>query len=276
MNIRDTNGHRRPIPRVISTRSSRTIRRDRRANILGAAVVLAAAVAGVAQAATGWPPFLPPRETLSPDVAASIERVWTDPTLTRTVEGPLAHVPFDIHMWFVDSPEVTAAAARHLGLVQYEVRMIDEQMYEADDHRGARGRYRILVREPGQRVILSWGRHTRTPLGTIGGQALTVLTFQRAGRVTTQQLTAYVLIENPVAAFLARALIPIFGGLADRRLAELLQVTAQVAEWAARTPAEFCDWLATEPVSRADLSRLAEPGEACWLVLGERPGSSAW
>lgn len=69
---------------------------------------------------------------------------------------------------------LAAAAARHLGLAQYEVRRIDAQVYEADDHRGARGGYRVLVRQPGRHVILSWGRHTGGLLGTIRGQALTV------------------------------------------------------------------------------------------------------
>jgi hypothetical protein len=259
---------------VASTRLSRTIRGDGRAKIFGA-VVLAAAVASSARAVTGWPPFLPPRETLSPDVASSIERVWTAPTLTRWVEGSPAHVPFDVYRRFVDSPEVTAAAARHLALAQYEVRMIDEQLYEADDHRGARGFYRVLVREPGRRVILSSGWHTSTLLGTIRGQALTVLTFQSAGWVTTQRLAAYILIENRIAAFLARALIPIFGGLADRKLAESFQVTAQVAEWAVSKPVEFCEWLASGPVLRADSSPVAESVEECRLADVVRPDSSA-
>jgi hypothetical protein len=259
---------------VSSTRQSRTIHSDGGTKIL-AAVVLAAAIASGARAVTGWPPFLPPRETWSPDVASSIERVWTDPTLTRAVEGPPAPVPFDVYTRFVDGPEVTAAAARHLGLAQYEVRRIGEQVYEADDHRGARGLYRVLVREPGQRVILSWGQHTGTLLGTIRGQALTVLAFQRSGRMTEQRLTAYVLIEHPVAAFLARALIPLFGGLADRKLAEGFQVTAQVAEWAVSKPVESCEWLASGPVPRADLSPVAESVEECRVAAVGRPPSSA-
>jgi hypothetical protein len=201
--------------------------------------------------------------------------VWTDPTLRRAAEGRSAPVPFDVYTRFVDSPAVTAAAARHLGLAQYQVRRIGEQLYEADDQRGARGFYRVLVRESGQRVHSLVGQHTGTLLGTIRGEALTVLTFQSAGPVTRQRLTAYVLIENPVAAFLARSLVPLFGDLADRKLAEGFQVTAQVAEWAVSKPVEFCEWLASGPVPRADLAPVAEWVEECRVAAVGRPRSSA-
>jgi hypothetical protein len=147
---------------VTSTRQSRTIRGDCGTRILGA-VVLAAAIAGSARAVTGWPPFLPPRETWSPDVASSIERVWTDPTLRRAVEGRSAPVPFDVYTRFVDSPAATAATARHLGLAQYEVRRIGEQLYEADDQRGARGFYPSWCASPASESFSRRAAHRGAP-----------------------------------------------------------------------------------------------------------------
>jgi hypothetical protein len=193
--------------------------------------------------ASRWPPFAPARETLTPRVAAGIERVWTNPTLVRTVEMEPAAVPFEMYAVFIDVPDVTAAAARRLHLAKYQVHMLDDGWYEADDHEGASGLYHVVSREGGRRVVLSWGSHRGALLGTIRGSALTVIELDDRHQFTGQRLTAYVVIDNPVAAALARVLIPIFGDIADRKLTEGLAVTSQVAAWAMTRPAEFCDWL---------------------------------
>jgi hypothetical protein len=213
------------------------------------ALLLAAVVgAAVTASADSWPPFLPARATFPPDVASSVERVWGEPTLSRTVRGRPASVPFNIYAAFVDTPDVTAAAARFLKLARYRVRALDADWFEADDSAGARGIYRVLVRTPHRRVMLSWGEHQGRLLGTIGGSALTVIDFrERAGSVD-QDLAAYVRIDNVFAAALARLLIPIFGHLADRKLIEGFTVTAAVAEWAVAHPDEFCEWLKREPL----------------------------
>lgn len=232
-----------------------TARKRARQN-LGAAA-LAVAVLARASAATAWPSFLPPPGTLSPGVVSAVERVLAEPTLNRRVEVAPARVPLATYIAFVDSPDATAAAARHLGVARYEVHMLDdEDWYEADDHDGARGVYRVLVRTATRRVMLSWGTHTGSILGTIGGSALTVLDLEARGEGTGQRLQAYVLIENRVAAALARILIPIFGYVADRKLDEGLRVTARVAQWAVERPAEFCAWLEREPLPPGPHQRL--------------------
>jgi hypothetical protein len=53
-------------------------------------------------------------------------------------------------------------------------------------------------------------------------------------------------LDNAVAARLARVLITLFGGLADRKLAEGFAVTGRVAEWAVEQRREFCQWLGRE------------------------------
>jgi hypothetical protein len=221
--------------------------RRRRKTCWTLAVVLGMTVAG---AAATWPPFLPDRADFPPAVVHDIERVWRDPTLSRTVKGRPARVPFELYTAFVDMPDVTAAAARHLELADYRVRRLDNETYEADDHDGARGRYRVLVRTPHRRVMLSWGRHTGRVLGSIGGSALTVLDLTEREGAVDQRLTVYVLIDNAVAARLARLLVPVFGGLADRKLAEGFAVTAQVAEWAVGQPSEFEAWVERQPMPR--------------------------
>jgi hypothetical protein len=212
-----------------------------------AAVLLGAASVAGGATSVGWPDFLPSRERFAPDVAEVVERVWSAPTFTRTVDGPTATAPFDVLLAFVDAPDVTTAAARFLRIGKQEVRALGDDLYEANDHRGAEGRYRVLAREARRRVIVSWGRHRGALLGTIRGEALTVVDFAPHDGSVDQSLTTYVLVKDALAARMAQMLVPIFGRVADRRLTEGLALVARVAEWAVDHPDEFCEWLAREP-----------------------------
>ena len=71
-----------------------------------------------------------------------------------------------------------------------------------------------------------------------------------------QTLTAYVRIDNRVAAAIAKLLVPLFGYLADRKLVEGIRVSAAIAEWAVEQPAEFCAWLAQEPLGPERRARI--------------------
>jgi len=199
-----------------------------------------------------FPPFLPDAERLPAEVRSEVVSVWSRHTLSRTVSGQPARVPLDLFRLFVDLPEVTTAAARHLGLAKYRVRQLGLDLYGADDGEGAMGTYRVLVREPHRRIMLTWGRHTSFVLGEISGASLTLLAFEPEtdadGRPwVAQRVETFVRIDNRVAAFFARLLLPLFSGYADRKIVETFNVTARVSEWAREDPADFCRWLAGEP-----------------------------
>jgi hypothetical protein len=225
--------------------------------VVAVAVLVAAPVSGDSRAE--WPPFLTPRDSWPPLVVAAVDRVWLDPTLVRKVTGPTAHAPYAFYLLLVDAPDVTALAARHLKLVRYEVEPVGEDAYHATDNNGSSGTYRVLARADGRRVILSWGEHSGSILGTVRGSALTVIDFTPEPDGVGQALTAYIKIDNVVAARLARMLVPVFGFIADRKLAEGFSVTARVAQWAVSEPREFCDWLASEslPAGRREPVRSA-------------------
>jgi hypothetical protein len=234
-----------------------------------AVVLVVGSLAGLTWANSperAWPPFLGPPETFPGDVVASVERVWLEPTLRRTVRGRPARVPFEVYAAFVDAPDITAAAARFRGLAPYAVEALGDDRFRADDGAGARGFYRVLAREPRRRVILSWGEHASGVLGTISGSAITVLDLEPRGDAVEQTLTAHVRIDQAVAAALARLLVLVFGSLADRKLAAGFAVSAQVAEWAADQPTEFCEWLARSPA-------LPERRERVHAVLPCRAGA---
>ena len=226
------------------------------------ALALALGLVAPAQATEPWPPFLPPRTRVPPVIAAGVERVWSRPTITRRIEGERARAPVELYTTLIDTPDVTAAAARHLQLARYEARRLGEDWYQVDDGAGSHGEYHVLVRERGRRVILSRGSYTGRLLGTITGMALTEIRFEPQTGDVAQGLTAWVLIENRFAALLVRVLVPLFGQVVDRKLQEVFRVTARVAEWAASRPAEFCQWLGQELL----------PAEARRPVLSAVPG----
>src|SRR5262245_28151706 len=231
---------------------------------LVAAIMLISLATGVSgDVARPWPALLGSREAYAPDVSAAVDRAWIEPTLTRTVRGRAAQVPLAVYTAFLDTPDVTAAAARFRRLASFEVQALDDDHYHAGDGDGARGRAQVLRREPHRRIILSQGEHTGAILGTISGSALTVLDLETRGGAVDPTLTAYVRIDDPVAAALARVLVPTFGFLADRKLAEGLRVTARVAEWAVDPSGGFCDWLAREPLPAARRDRILAVLPSC-------------
>jgi hypothetical protein len=215
------------------------------------ALATVALAASTAAGAAAWPAFLAPPDAYSPGEVATIRRAWTTPTLHRTVEGPAAPMPLASYQALVDAPDLTAAAARHLGVAGYEVRMLAPGWYEADDHEGAHGVYRVVGRGDGRRVTLSWGSRRGPWLGTISGSALSVMQFEAHGQQTFQRLDVYVVIDNAVLAGLARSLVPIFGHIADRKLTHGFAVSAKVAAWASDRPEEFCAWLREQPLDAA-------------------------
>jgi len=243
---------------------------DRPEGLLAAATVLITLATSAGGASAGpWPSLLGSRDAFSPEVSAAVERVWREPTLSRTVNGPPAHVPFEVYVALVDAPEVTAAAARFRRLANYEVQALDDDHYRANDGDGARGLYQVLRREPRRRVVFSQGEHAGPMLGTIKGSALTVLDIEPRGDAVDPTLTAYVYIDDPVAAGLAQLLIVIFGFLADRKPAEGLRVTAGVAEWAVDRSGGFCEWLAREQLPPARRNRILAALPSCAAGLLE-------
>jgi hypothetical protein len=217
----------------------------RLSGVVCAIAFLVLTVTSLGSAPPDWPPFLRPSEEYPAQITKAVRRLWSDATFTRTVSADPAPVPLSFYLRFVDVPDVTAAAARHLRLTTYDVKVLGDDWYAANDgHGGASGVYRVLVRDGGRRVLLSWGSHRGSILGTVGGSALTRLEFADAGGRATQRLVVNVIIDNTVMARIARPLLLVFGRFVDRKLAEAFRTTAAAAAWAHTKPDEFCAWLA--------------------------------
>jgi hypothetical protein len=196
-------------------------------------------------------------------VSTAVERVWIEPTLSRTINGPSARVPLDVYEAFVDTPEVTAAAARFRRIRTFDIHALDDDSYWGDDGDGARFVNRVLRREPRRRVLLSEGQLVNPLLGTINASALTVLDLEPQDGEVSPKLTAYMYIAKGGGATLARLLVPRFGFIADRKLGEGLRATSAVAEWAVERSGSFCDWLAHEPLSPVHRDRIQAALPTC-------------
>jgi len=210
--------------------------------VVSATVLLALTVTSLGSAPRDWPPFLRASDAYPLHIANAVRRLSTDATFTRTVSAEPAPVPLGFYLRFVDAPDVAAAAARHLRLTTYDVKVLGDDWYEADGG-GAHGVYRVLLRDGGRRVILSWGSHRGSILGTVGGSALTRLEFADEDGRSAQRLTVNVILDNGVAAGITHALLPLFGWFVDRKLTEGFRTTAAAAAWAHAKPDEFCAWL---------------------------------
>ena len=177
--------------------------------------------------------------------------MWSDPTLSRTVRGRAAHVPLDVYVAFLDTPDVTAAAARFRGLASYEIQALDDGRYLASDGVSARGPAQVLQRQPRRVVVLSRGEHTSPLARTISGSALTVIDVGPERHGVTPTLVAYVCIDNPLAASSRANARPDLGFIADRKLRRGNARHRGVAEWAVDPSGGFCDWLVREPLPPA-------------------------
>jgi hypothetical protein len=211
--------------------------------LFGATALLALTVTAPGSAPPDWPPFLRASDEYPAQIASTVRRLWVDATFTRTVTAEPAPVPLAFYLRFVDAPDVTAAAARYLHLTTYEVKVLGGDWYEADDGANTRGVYHVLMRDGARRVVLSWGTHRGSILGTIGGSALTRLELADEGGRAAQRLVVNAVIDNGFAAGIARPVLLLFGWFVDRKLGEAFRTAATVAAWAQANPDDFCAWL---------------------------------
>jgi len=104
--------------------------------------------------------------------------------------------------------------------------------------RGPRVRAGASTRAAARRHALEWRAHRALPRHDQRQRPHDPQ--RRAAARHNPKLVAYIYIDSPVAATLARALVPTFGFLADRKLGEGMRVTAEVAEWAIEPSGGFC------------------------------------
>lgn len=234
-----------------------------------AGFVAACLAAGVAGAATGdFPPYLPDPDRLSPDVRAEVQAIWRRRTISRAAVGQPAPVPIELYRLFVDRPEVTAAAGKHLGLPPYRVVRQGPDVFDIEDSEGVRGQYRVILKSDRERVLLARVHRSTRFVGDVSGASLSLLTFAPEKGVdgkpqVGQRVESVVRIDHRLMALVARILVPLFPQYADRKIAEVFNIAARVAAWGYEEPAEFCAWLGGQPEGAQHRQVFARSLPAC-------------
>jgi hypothetical protein len=234
---------------------------NRRAAGLFLAACWLARAALAAQPAT-WPPFLPDRGLVPDDQAVEVEQVWTRRTFERHVRAPPVDVPAAIYVAVIDSPDILAAAAHHLGLTDESAKAAGDGSFDLSSPGGSRARYRVLLSEPNRRVTLSRGTHAA--IGThVSATVLGNLKLSHGGEGPIEpELDVFVLVESPVLSWLTRALQWVLPSIADQELLRGFRLAQAVATWAWKDPNAFCSWIATQdlPAGRVvDCQRYVRP-----------------
>lgn len=221
---------------------------------LATAVLIAvlAAATNVGAAAEDLPPWIPEPERLPLEIRAEISAIWKRRTIARTAAGQPAPVPIALYQLFVDAPEITAAAGLHLGVGKYRVTRQGADVYDVEDGDGARGQYRVIARNPIQRVVIAKIERTTRLIGHVRASSLSLLTLTpdigTDGKPQiAQRVDNVVRIDHRVVALIAKLVLPLFPEYADRKIAEIFNVAAKVSAWGHEQPEAFCQWLAEQP-----------------------------
>lgn len=223
-----------------------------------------------------FPPYLGQPDDWPADLRREIGHLWTNRTVTRTVDGKPAAAPLDLYELFIDLPEVTSAAGQHLRAGGYRVVRVAPDHFQVADSEGAQGTYRVIVRRPGERVVVARLQRRARLLGEVRGATLTRLTFREERQdghpVVTQRVETVARIDHRVAAMIARILLPLFPDYADRKIAEIFTIASRVAAWSLEEPADFCAWLATQPDGAKHRQTFAPKIPACRPATPGRSG----
>lgn len=151
-------------------------------------------------------------------------------------------MPLALYAALIDAPDVVAAAARRLGVATETVTSLGDGGWDVRSAKGSRAVYRVLASDAERRVVLSHG-HVMVLGLAIPGSVLGVLELRDRTTSVEQRLTVHARVENAAWALVARFLLALLPSLADAELARGFRITAAVATWVGREPAEFCAWL---------------------------------
>jgi hypothetical protein len=201
-----------------------------------------------------WPPFLPPRDSLSE--ASLVEQVWVNKTFQRSFSAPPLNVPMTLYAALIDSPDVVAAAAIQLGIANDTAERQVDGSYELRSSDGSRARYRVLVSEANRRVVFSHGHVVILRL-SVKGSVLGILDLHNHGDGIHQLLTVHAHVENTAWALLTKLILALLPSLADEELGRGFRIARDVATWALRDRGEFCAWLIDSRLESANVAAAA-------------------
>jgi hypothetical protein len=177
-----------------------------------------------------------------------------------------------VFLYFLDHPDVAAAAARALRVANYQVQRRSDGTYWGDDTRGAKGLVEVVYADPGKRVVHAQGTYDTGWLPTVHARIVLVLDFAHrtapdGHSYATTDITGYLRVDNRFLDALARLVGPIVVGAVDRKVARTAGIAAKVSERAYDDPVGFLEALRQVPdLDRSHLDAVADR-------LGHRDGN---
>ena len=195
-----------------------------------------------------WPAFLPVRQHFRQETSQLIEQTWGKRTFERLLRPDWLAVPLEIYAAVIDSPEVMAAAARHLGKANETMDRMGDGRYLITRPDGSQAKYEIIFADESRRVTLAEVQGVVYGV-RVEGSVLGVLELSRAPHGIEQKLKVYVRIHNRFLAVASKLVLFLLPSIADAELSRGFTIAAAVAEWVATDPAGFCGWLGSSGLS---------------------------
>ena len=196
----------------------------------------------------------------------------------RTVRDVTFRSRESVFRYFLDHPDVAAAAARALGVANYQVQRRPDGTYWGDDTRGAKGIVEVVYADPRKRVVHAQGTYDTKWLPTIHARIVLVLDFEHhqgadGHAYAASDVTGYLRVDNRFLDALARLVGPIVVGAVDRKVARTAGIAAKVSERAYDDPAGFLEALRKLP--DLDQTHLAAVAARLGNTDGSRPDTSS-
>jgi hypothetical protein len=140
--------------------------------------------------------------------------------------------------WLLDDMVACSTLAHHLGYIQYRVTVDDRGRAWADNREGARGTLTAIHAAAGKRVFYVEG--VREGLFEARGRGVTVVDFQQVRPVEMEyRAAAFVRVDNPILAVLARMFRIFLTSTVDDNFGQVLANPIRISELAQRDPAQL-------------------------------------
>jgi hypothetical protein len=185
---------------------------------------------------------------LGPMEAEQIRMVIEHSTLQKSVDKFRFRSQPEIFEFLLDHPDFAAAVASELQIGHYRITLRPDGAYDAMDVQGIRGSFRSLYTARGERVYGGVGIYRPRFFPSFSGHAVVRLRYQHQSdpegvSLVENRAEVYVRLDNQVAGFFARLLMPFLKGVVDQKVNQAFTVAKRVSEQIVTNPTVVYDRL---------------------------------
>lgn len=177
-----------------------------------------------------------PFDRLTPPTQERLWGVVGRPSMHRRMPGQVIPCDPDLYLFFLRNPDVVVNMWQLMGATSMQLKRTGNFTFDARDNAGTQARIELVYGTPDTHVFLADGAYEgqllkrRTP-----GRCVMVLKSDyardAAQRVqVTNQLDAFVQIDQPGAELIVKTLQPVIGKTADHNFKETLSFVSRVSQ----------------------------------------------